>query len=642
DGTFQNVNSPFKKAYEKYNLIDEDIFRNTYNFSSHKTDKSGRKIVTFEENGPNQGKLVLTGHPSARREPVNGKASGKIFDFVFMQKENSNDLDVSKEVFDNFKFAYFDGRKTQPKESEDWGFWKERLNDGGRVPVFFHKNFGGVSSFGLSYLYKFPYEKSIMQALIGNHGSDEIDLAESIFGFSKKIDDKQISLKGRVQFSHAKKICNTKPLDSRYVLLGTPKASYYPIYLVQNGTEYKTLMDNNSVLAGWKRYPVHQNFNHRCQGKSTQTTKIIPLNANSQFKLKIRFHNLKKVEIGALISAITFHNNDQYYHSLGMAKSYGYGKVQLKIDKFEHLKFTQDEYLKAFESAVNSEVFDNQLQWHQSEQIKNLFSMAIPQNDKNLEYMELKDFANNKNKNDDGSYNYLDRYINLDGVVSKNPDSLSDSNDIELYQDKIKDIREKSIKNKEEKKLLKAQKEEEKKAKQKEKDDWQKAILSNSIQALEHFISSYPDSIHIEEAKNLISILKQKEQEEKEKKAKEEVKKAFDSLDKKNPKHIESFIKKWQNTDYAQEFITQLQVNNEKSSNRSSLEELNTVDNTSRFKKILEENEDRLQENQELIKLNAIRVYNSLKAKPKKNFFKDIQLQRFLGKDFEDEVKSGI
>ena len=44
-----------------------------------------------------------------------------------------------------------------------------------------------------------------------------------------------------------------------------------------------------------------------------------------------------------------------------------------------------------------------------------------------------------------------------------------------------------------------------------------------------------------------------------------------------------------------------------------------------------------LNKNKELIKQNAIRVFNSLKGKKQKNFFKEIQLARFLGKDFEEE-----
>lgn len=637
DGIFINANSPYKKAYEKYNLINEDIFQNFYNFSSHRTDGSERKIVTFEESSLNLGKLVLTGHPSARREPNNGRASGKIYDFVFMQKETSNILDVSKEVFDNFKFAYFDKRTTQPKESEDWEFWKERLNMGDRVPVFFHKNFSSVSSFGLSYLYKFPYTKSIMQALIENHGSDEIDLAESIFGFSRKVEDEQISRKGRVQFSHAKKMCNTQSLDSRYVLLGTPKASYYPIYLVQNGGEYKTLMDSNSILAGWKRYPVHKDFNHRCHGESTQTTKMTPLNQNSRFKLKVRFHNLKKVEIGALLSALTFHgDSDKYFHSLGLAKSYGYGKVSLGITKTSSLKYSQEEYIKAFESAVNFEVFDSESKWHESEQIKNLFTMAKPQDDSNLKYMELKKFASEKNKNEDGSYNYLDRYINLDGVSSQQANSYSEIKTIEEYQKSTKQIREVYLENKAQKEQLK-----------KEKDDWEKAKASNTVQSLEKFINS----IYTKEALELISNIKLEEEKVKHQENQKKAEEKWDAIQKVDKKYFKDALKKfildYPNSSHIKEAKMRLEELSTKNNfeNKDDLSGLETKKDFKGFRKIILDYKDLKKldsKDKEQIKKALIIFYNNTSKKNQKKFIKEFDLSSLVDKKLEDEIKKEL
>jgi len=552
-GFFDDKDSPFKKAYEKYSLINENIYTNIYHFSASYTDSPGRKIVTFEDNGPNIGKLVLTGHPSSRVENKDPndeykiKGTGKIFDFVFIQKENSDNLDVSQKVFDNFKFAYFDGRKTQPKESEDWSFWKERLKDNGRVPVFFHKNGKEITSFGLSNLYKFPYSKSIMQTLLKNHTSDEIDLSETIFGFSKKIDNKQVSLKGRVQFSHAKKICGTETLNARYVLLGTPKASYYPIYLVQTGGEYKTLMNSDSVLAGWKRYPIHKNFTHQCDGESTQTSKITPLGENSQFSLKVRFHNLKKVEIGALISAITFHNNSsQFFHSLGLAKSYGYGKVSLKITKMSNLQYSQEDYMKAFESAMNYEIFGGLIKWHESEEIKNLFTMAKPQNDRNLEYMELTEFAKQKTDRE-----YLHRYITLKGVTLAKPNKLCSIDEIELYKNKVQEL--KAVKERKKKEELEAKKEKaELEAKiKKEQEAFNLALNSDNPQTIKNFIANNSGHEKISELETKLNQLQLAKEQNEFKELNEQVQKAFDNAisqkDKNNrKKFLQTWIMKWE------------------------------------------------------------------------------------------------
>jgi CRISPR-associated protein (TIGR03986 family) len=645
NGTFDNAKSPYKKAYEKYNLIDDDIFNNTFTFTS---DESGKKIVKFEKNSLNIGKLVLTGHPSSRREPEEGKASGKIYDFVFMQKENPTILDVDKKVFDNFKFAYFNERKTQPKESEDWAFWKHRLNNSNKIPVFFHKNTSGVSSFGLSYLYKFPYTKSMMKALIGNHKSNEIDLAKSIFGFSKKEDDKQLSLKGRVQFSHAKKICNTNPLQPRYVLLGTPKASYYPIYLIQNGNEYKTLMDGNSILAGWKRYPIHKNFNHNCQGKSTQTTCITPLNKGAKFKLKVRFHNLKKVEIGALLSALTFHNNSSsYFHSLGLAKSYGYGKVSLNITRISNLKFSQNEYLKAFESAMNSEVFDSKIVWHESEQIKNLFSMAKPQDDTNLQYMKLSEFAKEKN-----NYNYLDRYINLEGVSSCQPKELSNSSSIQEYQNDTKEIKEVYLQRKNEREKAKRLKEEEEKEREREKNNWQKAKASNTIESLDYFIKTYANSFYLNEAQKLIENIKQKEFEKKKQQAQQESNikwEAIQKVEKKfKQKAFEDFIKNYPESTYKKEAEATLQSIKKRvatPTSKNSLSLLTEKKDFKGFKNIIIEYKKANELNEEdkkTIKEALINFYQTTSKKNKKKFLKEFKLSALVDSLFEEIIKKEL
>jgi len=161
-GTFRNASSPYKKAFEKYNLLEDltnkSILNSTFQFSLDTTDQSGRKIAKFNPKGTINAKLVLTGHPSARKEPIDGQASGKIYDFAFVEQSNPTVHNVDKKIFEDFLFAYFDGRTTEPKESPDWKYWKQKLNNGEKIPVFFQKDDDDrVKHFGLSYLYKLPY-----------------------------------------------------------------------------------------------------------------------------------------------------------------------------------------------------------------------------------------------------------------------------------------------------------------------------------------------------------------------------------------------------------------------------------------------------------------------------------------------------
>ena len=452
-GKFDDKNDPLKNACAKYDLVKFENVDKIYNFS-RSGNKNGRIIVCFDDNGPMQGKVVLTGHPSARVDNKD-KPSGKNYDFVFMQKKDAKIFNVSKNTFEVFKFAYFDGRNKQPIESADWAFWKEKLKNGKEVPVFFHAISNEVSNFGLSYLYKFPFSKTVKEVLEHTQvRENRPDLAELIFGFSRKTNGIQESLKGRVFISHAKTADNIKVGKETKLVLGSPKASYYPIYLRQNGDKYITYDNKNAELSGYKRYAVHKNIaksNADDKAKNVETS-ITPLEAGAKFKFKIVLHNMLPIEIGALLSAITFHQNNSCYHSIGMAKPLGYGKIKLSILNFEGFKNDIKGYLQDFESAINSSVFNGEVKWHESEQIKNLFSMSSEQNNKDgseLIYMKLEDFA--KSKNSDRRY-YLDRYIKLSNINTVQAVPLSNQQSISSYQKFLIDLelREKILREKRE------------------------------------------------------------------------------------------------------------------------------------------------------------------------------------------------
>jgi hypothetical protein len=125
------------------------------------------------------------------------------------------------------------------------------------------------------------------------------------------------------------------------------------------------------------------------------TSKFKPLKEGSIFKGKIRFFNLRKAELGALLSSLTFHGmsleNENLFFNIGYAKPRGYGRVLIKI-KFEKI----EEYVKHFELEMRSK-FSN---WNNSEAIKELFSMSILNDatENKLKYLELKYFQILKNQ----------------------------------------------------------------------------------------------------------------------------------------------------------------------------------------------------------------------------------------------------
>ncbi|MDF1884326.1 TIGR03986 family CRISPR-associated RAMP protein, partial [Sulfurimonas sp. SAG-AH-194-C21] len=342
-GTFANK-ADSKTALKKYAMIKSDTF--TYPFKHTTTSTIGDKRYSLDKTSSLVGTVVFTGQPSGRDESKK-IPSGKVYEFIFFEKKE--DIVLEKKIVENFLFAYFDERETQPTESPDWTYWKKKLNNGEKVPVFFQKSGKKIKHFGLSYLYKLPYAYSVKDGIPETHTDDRYDLAQTVFGYVKG----KKALRGRVHFSHFKATSNVQELGSTTEILGTPRASYFPIYVQQkDGNLYTTFMDASFALAGRKRYPIHASNN---TVKTTDTgnenvgTKFSPLKDGVVFKGKLKYHNLKKSELGAVLSALTFHNTQGCFHNIGMAKALGYGKVKLTIDNLPKI----EEYLKEFEVQMS-------------------------------------------------------------------------------------------------------------------------------------------------------------------------------------------------------------------------------------------------------------------------------------------------
>jgi len=526
-----------KTALKKYAMLKSSNLTHTFTHTTVST--VGDKRYVYDKSSSLEATLVLTGQPSARDESKK-IPSGKVYEFLFFKSKK--EIKLTKEAMDNFLFSYFDKRKTEPKESPDWTFWKEKLEQGEKVPVFFQKNGAEVAHFGLSYLYKLPYKYSVKHGIPQSHkDTKKLDLAQTLFGHTN--DTK--SLKGRVQFSHFKATSKFQVLQERTEILGTPRASYYPIYVKQNGTDFDTFMDAFSIT-GWKRYPIHKGNKTVITEKNENEnvgTKFSPLNHTVSFSGKLCYHNLKKIELGAILSALTFHNTKETYHNIGMAKSLGYGKIEIKINKIDNI----DDYLKIFELEMESNISN----WAKTEQLKELISMSKEQNNSGnskLKYMILDDFANNKSKSKD----YLRNYTALENIKSSSIISLVSS--IELEE--VKNLQ---IKKAEALKLQKEKEAQEEKIAQiklKEEQAFQDELniidKSDNIQSIENFIHKYPEYENIAEIIAKKETLKKAQESDRFQKVNADAKAAWNELQKKksNAKQYaklrDKFIKKWE------------------------------------------------------------------------------------------------
>jgi len=262
--------------------------------------------------------------------------------------------------------------------------------------------------------------------------------------------------------------------------------------------------------------------------KTTQTgndnvgTSFRPLNEGVIFKGKVRYHNLKKAELGALLSALSFHGTDGCFHNIGMAKSLGYGKIALTLDGLDNI----EAYLKAFEVEVSEQVEN----WSQSEQLKELLSMATEQENSEsseLKYMELEQFAKNKK-----AEKYLHNYTALHNIDSIVPTSLVSEEDLEELRVKQAQRKEQEILRQEQRKRDEAHTKE-----------WEIVYASTNLSTIEAFVTKYPDSRYLDTANKKIAEINKALKEAEQKAAQKEAEEKWEAVQRVDKKYYEKALR---------------------------------------------------------------------------------------------------
>lgn len=79
-------------------------------------------------------------------------------------------------------------------------------------------------------------------------------------------------------------------------VLGTPKPSFYPLYLKQDERPYKTYSTEGATISGTKRYRIHKGASVTTlpQGNIKTMSQINPVPAGQTFKMRIVVHNMRK------------------------------------------------------------------------------------------------------------------------------------------------------------------------------------------------------------------------------------------------------------------------------------------------------------------------------------------------------------
>ncbi len=330
--------------------------------------------------GSRKGTVVLTGQPNLWKPTdfkPKGKGAGnpKQHDFVFFEnvvQDGSADLRVTLRDLKDFEFIHSDsgqqdslGRSNDP--NAEWRFWKPRFDAGERVPVFFLLQTdcqsrpvpGRLRAFGLAMMFRLAYSQTTHDVVrkVQKAAFDplaHLDMAELVFGtvpetgrspdeFSDDESRRQaVTLRGRVQVGTAFADPGTTRLADNPVeaVLSSPRASYYPSYLEQQpGSPLHTYMDDGARARGWKRYrpqkpwtpPRPTDGSGHALSLDKTGTRFRPLAAGARFRCRVRVHNLRTVELGALLWSATYGGDPTARHVLGLARPLGYGRVRVRV-----------------------------------------------------------------------------------------------------------------------------------------------------------------------------------------------------------------------------------------------------------------------------------------------------------------------
>jgi CRISPR-associated protein (TIGR03986 family) len=387
--------------------------------------------------GNQRGRLVFTGQPSEWNPSDPRKKKAKHHDFFFYQ-EIGAPLRVSAEVWQDFLFVHSDGgqqhRLTEGANAElkHWlskSRWEDTARTSGRIPVFFllHPD-GSLRAMGLAMMFRLPSTFSTWElAQLAQEGAEPgLDLARLIFGDvplrKRSAGTAHEGVKGRVSIDEAKLVGEARELDAVRVALTAPRASYYPNYLEQDARaaltpdraevggrperhssyqvekyRYQTYMDR-ARPRGWKRYRVMKEtvkpvLPHDRRGRVLENvlTSFRPIQPSPQawFSSKVRIHNLQPVELGALLWAIELGGDEDANHTFGMARSFGYGRLRLRVSghtllrvvahaRGEPAKVDLDEARKAFAAFMEEALVGHPGGWAGSRQIVELRALVKP------------------------------------------------------------------------------------------------------------------------------------------------------------------------------------------------------------------------------------------------------------------------
>ena len=223
------------------------------------------------------------------------------------------------------------------------------------VPCHFLEEDGEVTAFGHGQCFRIPYKNFIGDAVEKNLQSDVIDFSDAIFG-------RESFWASRVFFEDAKIISESKtlPTSAAHPLM-QPNPTSYQLYLMQDDENFLNHWDSrNAKIRGYKLYwhdkisdwRANESEINSDKGKpknKRMTKDLTPLKEGNKFKSKIRFENLSKIELGALLMIFDLNGAKNPAYKIGMGKPLGLGSVKISPKLFVE---SETAYTKIFDGDI--------------------------------------------------------------------------------------------------------------------------------------------------------------------------------------------------------------------------------------------------------------------------------------------------
>lgn len=216
-----------------------------------------------------------------------------------------------------------------------------------------------VKHFGSCKCYRIPYQKAIADQVPQILKEGPIDFTETMFGnkelWASRVVFEDAYIEDGTENVFAKKAVS-KPLLS-------PKPTSFQLYLEPKKGDAQHWDSKTTQIRGYKMY-----WHKTCDWKASRSDEIgqgvkkemEPVGPGKKFNGKIRFKNLDKVELGALLTTLEIAQEENKALKLGMGKPLGMGSIKISTElfiqgEFYYMQLFNDDRFMGAEKVDSSE-----------------------------------------------------------------------------------------------------------------------------------------------------------------------------------------------------------------------------------------------------------------------------------------------